>query len=650
MPSLTRDIPPNSELHKRLVKAIQTRISYAEKQRGNRDAKWQKAEEEILAYIPESEADAARRNDRDRGQPKYTTIKIPYTYALLMSAHTYWTSVFFARSPIHQYSGRHGESEQQTQALEALISYQVDVGEMLGPYYIWLYDAGKYGIGILGSYWEQEELVYAQIVEEIDETTGEPTGNKLQITTPTAGYEGHKVYNISPYDFYPDPRVPAGQFQKGEFVAIRKRIPWNDVLRRETQGYFMNVKELKRGTKGQSPFSAHGGLLERPDESTFEFDEGSRHPTTVHAFEFYVDLIPREWGLSTGALADTPQKWVFTITSDYSLIIGATPLGLRHGRFPFDVLETEVEAYGMWNRGVPEIMEGVQQTLDWLVNTHFFNVRAALNNQFIIDPSKIVTKDAKNAGPGFIWRLRPEAFGEDVRKFFFQVPVNDVTRTHMTDVNAMLGMGERVLGVNDQIMGMLNSGGRKTATEIRTSTGFGVNRLKTITEYMSATGFAPHSQKLVQTSQQYYQAEKKLRIVGDLARLAGEPFLNVQPGSIEGFYDFVPVDGTLPVDRFAQATLWKDLLTSLRAVPSVLMEYDMGKIFAWVAQLGGIKNIHQFKLEMGSPEQLQQQAAMGNVIPMQGRRPGGAPGATNASTAAGGNALAPPPNLAGPSL
>ena len=153
----------------------------------------------------------------------------------------------------------------------------------------------------------------------------------------------------------------------------------------------------------------------------------------------------------------------------------------------------------MYTRGIPEIMDGIQNTVDWLINTHFFNVRASLNNQFIVDPSKLVIKDVQNTGPGFLWRLRPEAYGTDITKMFYQVPVQDITRSNISDFSTMLGIGERTLGVNDQIMGALSTGsGRKTATEVRTTTGFGVNRMKTICEYMSASGFSPHSQKLVQ--------------------------------------------------------------------------------------------------------------------------------------------------------
>ena len=352
--------------------------------------------------------------------------------------------------------------------------------------------------------------------------------------------------------------------------------------------------------------------------------------------------IPSEWGLGTSKY---PQKWCITITEDMGLIVGASPLGYIHGRFPIDILEPEVEGYGLYNRGIPEIIEPIQNVMDWLINTHFFNVRASLNNQFILDPSKLVLKDAKNSHePGFIWRLRPEAYGADIAKMFMQVPVRDVTQQHMGDLQGMLTFGERALGVNDQIMGVLNQGGRKTATEVRTSTGFGVNRQKTIVEYLSATGMGPHTKKLVQTSQQMYDMQGKLRIVGDLAQTAGPRFMQVTPEDIAGFFSYIPVDGALPVDRQAQANLWKEILMGLtRMPPQIAQTFDMAKIFAWMAQLGGLRNINQMRVQVMPNDQLQNQAQAGNVIPMRG-----APGASPASPTALPPAAGPNPGIGRP--
>lgn len=646
MPTLK--LAKDSSLHRKLCAMIQSRIEMAKKNRGDQEEIWRKAEERTLAYIHESEVDARRRNRRDnQGKPTYTTIQLPYSYALLMSAHTYWTSVFFGRSPVHQYGGRHGESEMQVQALEALIDYQVEVGQLLGPYYIWFYDAGKYGAGILGEYWDVERIAYGQLAEMRDPMTGEMA--LFQATVELEGYCGNKVYNVNPFDFWHDPRVTLKNFQSGEFCCVLKRMIWGDVVRRKAAGYYTNTEDLRRHATARAPDNG-SAQLKRPDwaSATINADydpDGknaeAKHPSTVFAYEFYVDLIPKEWGVGPESF---PQKWCFTITEDYGLIIGATPLGYMHGKFPFSIMESEVEGYSAHSRGIPEIVAPLQNTMDWLVNSHFYNVRAALNNQFIVDPSKLVLKDVEAGEPGFIWRLRPEAFGTDIRSIFQQVPVTDVTRSNMTDLQQMFGLGERTLGINDQIMGVLNTGGRKTATEVRTAAGFGTNRLKTNTEYMSAMGFAPHSQKLVQNSQQFYDGEKKFKIVGDLAMGAGPNFMNVNHDMIMGFFNFSPVNGTLPIDRQAQANLWKDMMSSLRMMPpQVAMGFDWVKIFSWVGTLAGLKNINQFKVQTVPDGSLDQQVQAGNVIPMPTPGRQLSPPGANSSTVSGNNALTPPP-------
>lgn len=646
----TLRIPKDSPLHKKLCAMIESRVKMAQKDRTTQYDIWREAEERTLAYLPEQEADATRRNRRkNEGKPSYTTIQLPYSYALLMSAHTYWTSVFFGRNPIHQYTGRHGESEMQVQAMEALIDYQVEVGRMLGPYYIWFYDAGKYGVGILGEYWDVEKIAYGQLIEMADPTDPTKT-NVYQATFEVEGYRGNRVYNVNPMDFWSDPRVTLKDFQKGEFCFCLKRMLWNDVLMRKSQGYYMNIEHLKDHASTNRT-TENSSQLKRPEWANMELasdwsvteDEKkkNKHPASAFVYEFYVNLVPRDWGIGPESF---PQRWCFSITEDCRLIIGATPLGNLHGKFPFSVIESEVEGYAAMGRGIPQIVAPIQNTMDWLVNSHFYNVRQTLNNQFIVDPSKLVLKDVEAGQPGFIWRLRPEAFGTDIRSIFQQVTVTDVTRSNMSDLQQMFGLGERTLGINDQIMGVLNTGGRKTATEIRTAAGFGTNRLKTNTEYMSAMGFSEHSMKLVQNSQQFYDGSQKFRIVGDLAMAAGMQFMNISPEMISGFYNFSPVDGTLPVDRQAQANLWKDLMSQLRVMPpQVAAGFDWIKIFSWVGSLAGLKNINQFKIQVLPDEMLAQQAQAGNSIPMPGGpKPGLPPPGADSSTTTGNNALAPP--------
>lgn len=645
MPSLTREIPHGSDVSRRILRELQFKVRNWERQSSSKFTKWREAEEKVLAFIPEREIDTARRAAREGGLPQYTTIQIPYSYAVVMSAHTYLTSVFFGRDPVFQYSGRHGESQQQVQAIEALVAYQVLVGRMLPYLYTWLYDPLKYGVGIIGLWWDERFEAVSQISEQPElDSFGQPTGktSKLQSTQMTRAYAGNCVYNVQPQSFIWDTRYTMREFQRGDYCGEKRRLNWNEIVRRQKMGYYTNIEFVGPQSENSQFADTGSSELERPESlsdlrTQYTDEMGKAHPAMVGIYQLVVELIPKEWSLGS---SDWPEKWVLTCTDDFRVLIGCQPLGALHCRYPYSVTPYESEGYGLTTRGMPEILEPIQNTLDWLINSHFYNVRASLNNQFVVDPSRVVMKDVTDPLPGGIIRLKPEAYGTDPRLVMNQLPVMDVTQSHIPDMQLMFGIGERAGGVNDQIMGMLAGGGRKTATEVRTSTSMGINRLKTVAEFTSAVGFDPLAQMIVQNTQQYFDMEMKIRIAGDLTAGAGPGFLQVTPDSIAGFYDFVPVDGTLPIDRMAQVGIWQQLFQAILAVPQIGMQYDLGGIFQWVAQLAGLKNITQFRIQVAPDQLLAAQAQQGNVVPM--KRPQGA-GPSGAQATGGAN-----PGAAGP--
>ena len=618
MPSISMKIKHGSDRDKKIREALRARFKMSEQDMQKQHKRWREAEENALAYIPERDVDAARRAKREGGKPAYTTIVVPYSYAILMAAHTYWTSVFLARNPVLQYQARHGEGMDSVQAVEALMEYQTNVGSHLVPYYIWLLDVGKYGLGVVGNYWEEEKIVVPEIVEEEELYMGIfPTGNKKKIKTSKAfdGYHGNKLYNIRPYDWYPDTRVPLNRFQEGEFCGVQISLGWNELWRRADKGQYIkeNVERLRdhrvrqRNDQGTSQY-------EYPNQADHIIDGEVKDVGYQDLIEMEVELSPDRWGLGKESY---PEKWVFTCTKDFTYLIEARPKGMYHNKYSYSIIELEPEGYALFKRGMMEIVEPLQDVMDWLVNTHFYNVRKALNDQFIIDPSKVTMKDVYNPLPGGLWRLRPEAYGTDVRTVATQLAVTDVTQAHLKDSEYIGQLIQRASGVVDNIMGMVNPGGRKTATEVRTSSSFSANRLKTQSEYFSAMGFAPNSQMMLQNTQQYYDLERKYKVAGDL--LSEKSAIQITPEQIQGFYDFVAVDGTLPVDRFAQANLWSRLLQEGSKMPQVLAQYDLGKIFAWVAQISGLKNINQFKIQVEPNPMGGQVGPGGELIPIGGQ-------------------------------
>jgi hypothetical protein len=427
------------------------------------------------------------------------------------------------------------------------------------------------------------------------------------------GYTGNKIFNVHPRDFYPDPRVSLMNFQQGEFVITRSETSWSKV---RTSAEYFNLEELKVARQNGLCDRDTGSVdIELPDDST---EHVTKDKGFVELIEAHWKIVPSEWGLSD---SNNVEKWSFTL-ADREVIIGARPLGAIHDMYPFSVQLYEPDAYSCNPRGMLEVTKELNLAINYLLNQHFFNVRKVLNDQLIVDPSRITMKDFTDGGPGRLLRLRPEAYGTDVRTVVTQLPVVDITARHLSDMNVLGEIMQRATGATDNIMGLVNAGGRKTATEVRTSSSFGVNRLRTLSEFNSALGWSPLSQMFVQNSQQHFTQEQMVKITGDLSSTAPQ-FLNVTPELISGFYDFTPVDGTLPIDRYAQANLWKEILMGLAKLPQVGMQYDLGGIFAWMAQLAGLKNITQFKLKAAPAQALAAQAQAGNMVPVE---PGKVPG------------------------
>jgi hypothetical protein len=357
----------------------------------------------------------------------------------------------------------------------------------------------------------------------------------------------------------------------------------------------------------------------------------------VGLFEFFWELIPSDWGLGS---SKRPEKWVFVVANDETIVL-ARPLGLLHNHFPFYALEYEIEGYNTVKRPLSEIVAPMSDTIDWLFNSHMYNVRATLNNQLIVDPSKVYVQDFLNGEPGLLARLKPEAYGTDPRSAVHQLTLTDVTQNNMRDLSAVAEMVQRTTGANDAIMGAVNpTATRRTATETRSSTTFGINRLKTSAEYFSATGFTQLAQDMVQTTQQEYDVQKMIRIAGPLVNQQAQRYISVGPEMISGFYDFVPIDGTLPVDRFAMAALWKDLMAQMKQFPEIGMTYDVSKIFGYVAHLAGLRNLDQFKIQPTAQSEIDAGVQAGNLIPVKeisnaAQYPGGLERTTQPSQVAG---------------
>ena len=195
----------------------------------------------------------------------------------------------------------------------------------------------------------------------------------------------------------------------------------------------------------------------------------------------------------------------------------------------------------------------------------------------------------------------------------------------MADLETFLQIGDVLSSVNDNIKGQQAEGGRKTATEVRIAGEQSSNRLGAHAKHISAYSLTDLTEIMCLDTQQFLSEEFYVQIVGQEGH---EKPIRVSPEQLVGDFYFPVSDGTLPFDKVALFDLWKDIFGVVQQDPVLRQQYAVGRIFEFIAELGGAKNIQQFKLEPGSPEQIAEQAGAGNLVPAGGGPQGGGPGQT----------------------
>ena len=156
--NLNLELKYGTPKHRKILDGICKRKKFSETKNADNRSRYNAMEDTFRLYVKPTKDSEDVRDKKAQGFKDFETIHVPYTYAIQMSAHTYLSNVMLGRSPVFQYSGRHGETEQQTQAIEALMDYQFITGKLGKALNTWIHDATKYGIGVIWDYWEVEHI------------------------------------------------------------------------------------------------------------------------------------------------------------------------------------------------------------------------------------------------------------------------------------------------------------------------------------------------------------------------------------------------------------------------------------------------------------------------------------------------------------
>lgn len=614
------DLKPGSTLHNEIKTKILQRAQASRKEMAKRFSSWNEIDRILTTYIPVTDKE---RLVKQKDSRKPISIVFPYSYSMLEALLTYMSMAFF-QDPMFQFEGVEDDDTVGAMLMEMVVRLHCIKTKVPLALHTIFRDAFAYGVGIgLPGWTIQMGKVPKRSIISSDSEIGASRETIVSFVDDVV-FEGNDLMNLDPYLWLPDPTVSSDKVQQGEFIGWVERDNYMNLLSDEVNDDMLfNVKYLKAKTDKRS-------ILTK-DQS----DRGLKYGTTdthrslvgltnpVDTIKMYINIIPKEWKLGDG---EYPEKWFFALSGD-DVIVSCAKANHNHGLYPIAVASPEFDGYSITPMSRMEILYGLQGTLDFLFNSHVANVRKAINDMLIVDPYLVNINDLKDPQPGKLIRLRRPAWGHGVDKVVQQLAVQDITRANISDSAYITQWMDRISGADQSMQGALRQGGpeRLTKGEFQGTRGSAVSRLQRIAmifgmQFMQDVGtmFAVHTQ-------QYMQKETYVKVFGrykeQLAGIFGQKAIKVTPDQIAVNYDTIVRDGSIPGGNFSEA--WLQMFGIIAQTPELHAQFDVFRIFSYIAQQMGAKNLEDFKKTANNvqpttmPDQaVTNQVQAGNLVPL----------------------------------
>lgn len=596
---------PGSELHTKVYDKLKKMLDFSRGEMKKRYSRWNYNEEKLQAFCSLEDYDAIVGSWQDRKgilPPEPISITVPYLYATTHAAATFVSTVLLGQKPMFPLVAVRGTETERARHMELALQSQLDQSRGYETLWQFIWDSFTYSFGATRNMWEERKGPAIRWVL-----------GKREMVSDQLTFAGNSISPIDPYSFYPDPRVPLSQCNvRGDFMFTEMNQS-NTVLHDlEKEGLLKFTKAAIQKAKGHLQSRSSSDSRRRVKIGITS--ELLQTPAGIVGFtpviEGTVRLNPKDWGLGPD---DRSQLWKFTFTEG-GQIMQAEPLGMIHGQHPYTVSEPASLGHDFMSLSWMDMIGPFQDILSWIVSSRMENVRTAINNQFVADPSRVDINDIRSSAIGRIIRLKQQAMGLPVKEAIMQLQVMDVTQGHLADLQSMRILADTITGVNDNMRGIQTAGGRRSATEARMSMQAGASRLSQMAVRMSSQGMLPLANQMILNTQQFMPDEMWVELTGDDGQQSSRA---ITPEMLIGNFNYQVSDGSLPFDKSALMEVWKEILFGIARDPELRQQYDLASIFDYVAKLGGAKNIDAFK------RQPQQPGLIANAAP--GPQPGQVP-------------------------
>lgn len=594
--------------------------------------KWYSQWDEInKTYRAHRDLDIADKKASMRQEP--VKMIIPSMYTQVQTFVSFAHKLLTQREYFYELIGSNSGNQDGSKLGEALLERDLDKNNFRGVVlYQFLQDVGKLGLGVLKHSWVEEKQL-----SEVTVTIPGKTIMGLPISAPRTEvqkqwitkYKGNRIYNVSPYRFFPDVRLPLFRFQEGEFCASEDDYSYTTLKQMEKDGAVAGTKFIKPLNVQTNEDRRIGNTDVARNQDVKLWTNETRG--VVLLTEVQIRLVPSEYLIAGKPMGeeDYPVLYVIWYANDQR-VIKCEPMNYDHNAFTYDIGLYSPDLYRFLSDGIGGMIGDLQDTQNWLINTRITSVRKNIEARYVVDPMGIDIKDVDERKP--IIRLKPGVSRSGVDKWIKQLEVTDVTQSHFADAQVMQGFIESTTGINQNMLGQFNTG-RRSAAEAQNVMQSSTGRVGTPISLIWFLGLKSLGEKLLSNLQQGLDEETYVLVRGmdsvdpQTGQISTEyeQFKPVDKEKIIGQYEFRMYDGTLASEKGYTAQVLQDTLTQELSNPVAAQVFGMNPkaLHDEILRLQGVKGLQRFQLPPQMQLMLQQVAAQHLIqgAPNQGKQP-----------------------------
>jgi hypothetical protein len=592
----------NEKTHDKLLNYLKQRLIFGKNVRDTDLARLVRTDKKVAGWLKLSRQDKIRlRQQDDEGDPLITKINLPLAWVHIDDIMTYFAQTFAPNRGMFYHTAKHEETDEASQIVTKMNNDAIQSGAyreiLLGLFGLLKYNKGGYWVN-----WSREQgptLVQTEV-------------NKQPQVEMQVRWQGNRMEAVDNYNFLYDPSVPLHKLHTdGEFCArvdVRSHYWLQD---RAARGIYYNCEEaLSKDCSGQQmtyyrnpPQEAAftSGSTDGTDTGTnwvgiLSETSGYIKANGYEVATIYIRLNPTEFGLVEGgrdakAARNRYEVWRFSILNDET-IIEATYMNNIHGFLPCFVGTMNDDIMGAATKSVAEILTPLQDFASFLVNTHVEASRSNLYGTTAYDPTMIDFDSIPKGEVAARVKIRPAAYGKDIRTFLFQIAANQDTGQTMQDLEGVMGLINQFFptqslpsqiasidrAVDSQVAAVQQGANRRQQKAARLLDD-SIFRNVRFAMYYNIIQYAPDSEEIVDAF-----SGNKVTLNIQALRNSNLPYIIGQ--------------GLKAIDRMAAAGMLQQIIFALIQAPQVAQGLDLlALIDYWTSMIDVDIDMKQFRLQ-----------------------------------------------------